>query len=208
MVVRSVICNVPNVNRVRGISMKALLVAAASAAMIAGAPASAATYIVSANSTGTSLGTIIAGKTYKFTTTGTVDLVGDQIPGGSFNVNADGIPVGPVTAPSYGYFNPNGSDIADGVYGPGGPGVNFGSLIGTFGGNYFKIGTSLTQSFATGGALFARINDINENNSGSFTVNVTAVPEPATWAMMISGFGMVGGLMRTRARKTRLTYAA
>jgi hypothetical protein len=27
-----------------------------------------------------------------------------------------------------------------------------------------------------------------------------AVPEPATWAMMIGGFGLVGGAMRTRRR--------
>ena len=28
-----------------------------------------------------------------------------------------------------------------------------------------------------------------------------AVPEPATWAMMIGGFGLVGGVLRARARK-------
>lgn len=28
-----------------------------------------------------------------------------------------------------------------------------------------------------------------------------AVPEPATWAMMIGGFGMVGGAMRSARRK-------
>ncbi len=32
------------------------------------------------------------------------------------------------------------------------------------------------------------------------------VPEPATWAMMIIGFGLVGGAMRRRA--TRVSYAA
>lgn len=30
------------------------------------------------------------------------------------------------------------------------------------------------------------------------TVNAPAVPEPATWAMMIAGFGLVGGAMRRR----------
>ncbi len=34
-----------------------------------------------------------------------------------------------------------------------------------------------------------------------------AVPEPATWAMMISGFGLVGGAMRRRATKVAVTYA-
>ena len=31
---------------------------------------------------------------------------------------------------------------------------------------------------------------------------VPAVPEPATWAMMIAGFGMIGGTMRHRKRTT------
>jgi Trypsin/PEP-CTERM motif len=31
---------------------------------------------------------------------------------------------------------------------------------------------------------------------------VQAVPEPATWAMMIAGFGMIGGTMRVRRRQT------
>ena len=35
----------------------------------------------------------------------------------------------------------------------------------------------------------------------------TAVPEPATWAMMILGFGMVGGLLRRRRTAVRVTYA-
>jgi PEP-CTERM motif len=33
-----------------------------------------------------------------------------------------------------------------------------------------------------------------------------AVPEPASWALMISGFGLVGGAMRRR-RTVRVTYA-
>jgi hypothetical protein len=35
-----------------------------------------------------------------------------------------------------------------------------------------------------------------------------AVPEPASWAMMIVGFGMVGGLTRRRAAKVKVSYAA
>ena len=33
------------------------------------------------------------------------------------------------------------------------------------------------------------------------------VPEPATWAMMIVGFGLVGAAMRRRATMARVTYA-
>jgi len=37
---------------------------------------------------------------------------------------------------------------------------------------------------------------------------VVAVPEPATWAMMIAGFGMVGFGLRSRKRQTvKVTYA-
>ncbi|MBJ6121825.1 PEPxxWA-CTERM sorting domain-containing protein [Sphingomonas sp. BT553] len=33
-----------------------------------------------------------------------------------------------------------------------------------------------------------------------------AVPEPATWAMMLVGFAMVGGTVRYRRRGVRLAY--
>ena len=36
--------------------------------------------------------------------------------------------------------------------------------------------------------------------SASLTVTAGAVPEPASWAMMIGGFGAVGGAMRRRTR--------
>lgn len=34
-----------------------------------------------------------------------------------------------------------------------------------------------------------------------------AVPEPATWALMIGGFGLIGGSMRRRSRKISIAYA-
>ncbi len=43
------------------------------------------------------------------------------------------------------------------------------------------------------------------NGSLTYAVNA-AVPEPATWAMMIVGFGLVGGAMRRR-HSVRVTYA-
>ena len=39
-------------------------------------------------------------------------------------------------------------------------------------------------------------------------LGIAAVPEPATWAMMILGFGMVGGALRSRrAKATKVSYA-
>ena len=39
---------------------------------------------------------------------------------------------------------------------------------------------------------------------GGFTAPVPGVPEPATWAMMLSGFGAIGGAMRLRKVAARL----
>ncbi len=40
----------------------------------------------------------------------------------------------------------------------------------------------------------------------NLTINA-AVPEPATWAMMLVGFGMMGATMRYRRRSTKAVYA-
>jgi hypothetical protein len=36
---------------------------------------------------------------------------------------------------------------------------------------------------------------------------ISGVPEPATWAMMIGGFGMVGGAMRSARRKAKVSVS-
>lgn len=45
------------------------------------------------------------------------------------------------------------------------------------------------------------------SSGGGDTPPVSAVPEPATWAMMILGFGLLGGSMRRQSRKVRLARA-
>lgn len=40
-----------------------------------------------------------------------------------------------------------------------------------------------------------------------FFVNTAPVPEPATWAMMIMGLGLVGASMRRRAGRTTVSFA-
>jgi hypothetical protein len=39
------------------------------------------------------------------------------------------------------------------------------------------------------------------------TLSYAAVPEPATWAMMIAGFGLTGAAMRRRKTRVAVTYA-
>jgi hypothetical protein len=41
--------------------------------------------------------------------------------------------------------------------------------------------------------------------SGTLTFSATAVPEAASWAMMLAGFGLIGATMRKR--RTSLTFA-
>ncbi|WP_225883093.1 FxDxF family PEP-CTERM protein [Sphingomonas aliaeris] len=51
-------------------------------------------------------------------------------------------------------------------------------------------------------------NGYSFDHSFQLNGNVAAVPEPATWAMMIAGFGMVGFAMRRRAKvSTAVAYA-
>ena len=39
------------------------------------------------------------------------------------------------------------------------------------------------------------------------TQDAGAVPEPATWAFMIFGFGAIGGAMRRRKAQVKVSYA-
>lgn len=57
------------------------------------------------------------------------------------------------------------------------------------------------------GSLTFNFGSLSADNVGPIVDNVflditTAVPEPATWAMMILGFGLVGGAMRRRKTLT------
>ena len=71
------------------------------------------------------------------------------------------------------------------------------------------FGATLTAN-NTGGMVFnAQVGSGGSGGLSSFgaaPVNATSpVPEPTTWAMMLVGFGAVGGMLRTR--KATLRYA-
>ncbi|WP_375397803.1 PEPxxWA-CTERM sorting domain-containing protein [uncultured Sphingomonas sp.] len=94
------------------------------------------------------------------------------------------------------------------VYGVGGGGtgnssngaVNYYSLtqVGFDFGNTLA-GRTLTSATITGNGYETLIFGATAVSPQAVTPG--AVPEPATWAMMIAGFGLVGGAMRTRRRE-------
>jgi len=61
-------------------------------------------------------------------------------------------------------------------------------------------------SFLIGGGVNVADYQLTLNVSAP-TPPTTAVPEPATWAMMIGGFGLVGGAMRRRRLTSSVTCA-
>jgi hypothetical protein len=75
----------------------------------------------------------------------------------------------------------------------------------------FAIGSSYTVVVPAGATLlylglpdaggFNGPSDYYFDNSGSFLVNISAVAEPATWAMMLLGVGLVGAGLRVNRQR-------
>jgi hypothetical protein len=85
-------------------------------------------------------------------------------------------------------------------------------------GTFAQLQGSLVNGALIDGGSNALTANSNIGVAGRYLFNVrdgsvtappvgSAVPEPATWAMMIGGFGMVGGSMRYRRRKTTVSFA-
>ncbi|WP_445192736.1 FxDxF family PEP-CTERM protein [Sphingomonas sp. Tas61C01] len=110
-------------------------------------------------------------------------------------------------------------------------GIGSGGVIATFSGdgNFFEFGAVSINGVPilpinSGGVSVASANNVslmagtnririagnatgNVAYAGVITFVPNAVPEPATWAMMLVGFGMVGSAMRYRRRATKVVYA-
>jgi hypothetical protein len=86
-------------------------------------------------------------------------------------------------------------------------------LIGIFQNGYVHWNGSQTFNFGSAGLLTVTLNDQSFGSgffgltnggtavSGNFRLTAAAVPEPASWAMMVGGFGVVGGALRRRSTK-------
>ncbi|HEV2365534.1 MAG TPA: FxDxF family PEP-CTERM protein [Caulobacteraceae bacterium] len=83
--------------------------------------------------------------------------------------------------------------------------IQFALYSGTPGGTHtlidtsaFVVGPTLTDNL-TPGNYYIKITDIAVNHEqSSGAVTATTVPEPASWAMLIAGFGLAGYALRRR----------
>jgi hypothetical protein len=95
--------------------------------------------------------------------------------------------------------------------------------VATSGTNYTGMGTPNTFLSLAFGHITSAVFATNVGYSDTFTLDnvtirgttptiggpfsiATGAPEPATWAMLVAGFGVIGAAMRSR-RNVRVTYA-
>lgn len=79
----------------------------------------------------------------------------------------------------------------------------YGSLVGRLNGQYMTLGTSFSgAAWQTGTLELFYWDSNNADNTEHVTASITrpgdGVPEPATWTMLISGFGLAGAMLRRR----------
>ncbi len=132
-------------------------------------------------------------------------------PSFSFNINSDptSFNVGPFSfMANVQNYTVNGAPASSATgftfYTPA-DGGGFNSPTASYFGQQLFSGTLGAPTLLTGNfTLFSN----NSLSTALGTLSVTsAVPEPATWAMMLVGFGMVGATARYRRRATKVAYA-
>lgn len=179
--------------------MKTYLAIAASIAALAATPASAAQYMFSFQ-TSTAPGSQLFGGPATgsgiFTTSDTPTQVLGQtafrILSITGTVNGSAI-VAPTLAAGYGNYFTTGPTFLDGS------GVNFRT-----------VAQPTIAFFNQSNNGLYRINTTNPFTSSYLDARsslVAAVPEPATWGMMILGFGVLGGAIRRARAGTRVALA-
>jgi PEP-CTERM motif len=177
------------------------------------AAASAATFIVQANANsvagGTALSTISLAAGQAFTVSSSTNDLWSAGPLPRYSdanglianrfataLDDSGQPVGTLIGQNFGTTTQNGFTAP------------FGAMVGRIGTTYFVVGSGFAGVAPTAGVLDLFYWDSNAgDNFGDIRVDVNAVggavPEPTTWAMLIAGFGIVGGLMRRQRSRLR-----
>lgn len=76
--------------------------------------------------------------------------------------------------------------------------------VATNGNNWFGIYGDAGEVFTSAGFIAnpstTGIHDMRQVRLGGVSQLAAAVPEPATWALMLLGFGLIGGAMRSRRK--------
>ena len=109
-------------------------------------------------------------------------------------------------APQNGISNPNDATLSFNIGGvPVGSTLIAGQPSGTKGQTWINFGTSFVASTTGSTPLELQFRGLGVT-AADFAVDrvylTAAVPEPSTWALMLLGFGAVGGAMRMKRRKT------
>jgi len=179
-------------------------IAFAASAVVAGA-AAAADFTVSAfgnssSGTGVGLATISLAAGQQFTVSVDPNDLwsagalprwsnADGLTGNRFATGTDesGQPAGTLIGQDFGLNTQNGLSAP------------FGTLVGELGGVFEVLGTHFSGPAWNSGTLTLFYWDSNNfDNTGSVLASVVAVPEPASWTLMIGGFGLAGAMLRRR----------
>lgn len=175
------------------------LIGAASIALFAAAPASATEVLFNFSGTGFFGGTLNANGTL---TTNDMSFINplngftaQSIIGISGTFNGS-----PITGLAPGLFGANNLFYLTGPFFVDGNGLGFTTAAGVSANLFVTNGTSFRVNTQGAGLLTGLV-------TASATPIAAAVPEPATWAMMLVGFGAVGFSMRSARRKTKLSLA-
>jgi hypothetical protein len=185
------------------VDMKYVTLAALAAGMTFAGSAGAAVYVVDAFANSSSGGTGVNSLTLNAGDLFTVFVDSDDL----WNAgalprysDADGLdgdrlatasddsgqPVGTLIGTDFGFWVQHGLS------------ARYGSLVGELGGVYQVLGTNFSGPAWNTGTLRLYYWDSNfGDNTGNISANITAaIPEPASWALMIGGFGMAGAMLR------------
>ena len=116
------------------------------------------------------------------------------------NDDGSGVPIDPVTGAPYDTLLQR--NLAAGNY-----------TVSVAAYSNFARGPNLSNGFFGGGS-FTDATGNQRTNAWAFDIlnvgeatQVGGVPEPATWAMMLLGFGFVGGAVRSAKRRQKVTIA-
>jgi hypothetical protein len=187
---------------------RAFLASLAAGALLAAGGAHAATFVVSAmgnsSTDGVGLSTIAltSGETFQVSVDPTDLWSAGALPRWS---NANGLTGNRLATGSDESGEAAGTLIGQdfGLWTQNGLSAPFGTLVGELNGVFKVLGTDFSGAAWNTGTLNLFYWDSNNfDNSGSVTADVraaiAALPEPASWGLMILGFGMTGAMCRRR----------